>query len=59
MQQVDVQVRLTTRDKRSETIWEIIRDWRSKFNNILELVSFSVSEFGATPMAAVVLRLML
>lgn len=51
MQQVDIQVRLSTRDRRSETIWEIMRAWRSKFSNIPELVSFSVSEFGATPMA--------
>lgn len=51
LQQIDMQVRLTTRDKRSETIWEIMGDWRRQFTLIPELVSFSVVEFGATPMA--------
>ncbi len=51
LQQVEIQVRLTTRDRRKETIWEIMRDWRARFNEIPELLSFSVSEFGATPMA--------
>ncbi|HPW58796.1 MAG TPA: efflux RND transporter permease subunit [Candidatus Rifleibacterium sp.] len=51
LQQVDIQVRLTTRDRRSQTIWEISRDWRAKLHHIPELVAFSVSEFGATPMA--------
>ena len=51
LQQLDVQVRLNTRDKRSETIWEIMRDWRRDFMIIPELTSFSVAEFGATPMA--------
>lgn len=51
LQQIDIQVRLTTRDKRSETIWEIMRAWRADFALIPELVSFSVSEYGATPMA--------
>ncbi len=51
LQQLDIQVRLTTRDKRSTTIWEIMREWRSGLNKIPELLSFSVSEYGATPMA--------
>ncbi len=51
LQQVDIQVRLTTRDKRSENIWEIMGSWRNELSLIPELVSFSVSEFGATPMS--------
>lgn len=51
LQQLDIQVQLTTRDRRSESIWEIMADWRTKLALIPELVSFSVSEFGATPMS--------
>ncbi|MGM0600230.1 MAG: efflux RND transporter permease subunit [Candidatus Rifleibacteriota bacterium] len=51
LQQINIQVRLTTRDKRVQTIWEINRDWREKLSRIPELISFSVTEFGATPMA--------
>jgi len=51
LQQVDMQVRLTTRDLRSVSIWEIMQDWRASFSRIPELQSFSVSEYGATPMA--------
>lgn len=51
LQQLEIQVRLTTRDKRNETIWDINRVWREEFSKIPELVSFSVTEFGATPMS--------
>jgi multidrug efflux pump subunit AcrB len=51
LQQLNIQIRLTTRDKRKQTIWEINRDWREKLSRIPELVSFSVTEFGATPMS--------
>ena len=51
LQQLEIQVRLSTRDKRTETIWEINRDWREEFAKIPELVSFSVTEFGATPLS--------
>ncbi|KAF1079866.1 MAG: hypothetical protein GQF41_3764 [Candidatus Rifleibacterium amylolyticum] len=51
LQQLDIQVRLTTRDKREQTIWQIMGDWREEFAKIPELVNYSVSEFGATPMA--------
>ncbi|MBU1107804.1 MAG: efflux RND transporter permease subunit [Candidatus Riflebacteria bacterium] len=51
LQQLDIQVRLTTRDKRLQSIWQITQEWREKFALIPELISFSVSEFGATPMA--------
>lgn len=51
LQQLDIQVRLTTRDQRSQSIWEIMHDWRQKFALIPELMSSSVSEFGATPMS--------
>lgn len=49
MQQIEMQIRLTTRDKRTETIWEITRDWRKKFEKLPFLTSFSVTEYGATP----------
>lgn len=51
LQQLEIQVRLTTRDKRSETIWDINRSWREEFAKIPELISFSVTEFGATPLS--------
>lgn len=51
LQQLEIQVRLTTRDKRRETIWDINRKWREDFAKIPELVAFSVTEFGATPMS--------
>ena len=51
LQQLNIQIRLTTRDKRKQTIWEINRDWREQLSRIPELVSFSVTEFGATPMS--------
>ncbi len=51
LQQLEIQVRITTRDKRQETIWEINRAWREEFAKIPELVTFSVTEFGATPMS--------
>lgn len=51
LQQLEIQVRLTTRDKRTETIWEINRAWRAEFARIPELVAFSVTEFGATPLS--------
>lgn len=51
LQQIDTQVRLTTRDQRTESIWEIMRIWREQLALIPELMSFSVTEFGATPMA--------
>ncbi|GAB4280832.1 MAG: efflux RND transporter permease subunit [Candidatus Rifleibacteriota bacterium] len=51
LQQLEIQVRLTTRDKRHETIWDINREWRQKLAKIPELVAFSVTEYGATPMS--------
>ncbi|MFZ5951902.1 MAG: efflux RND transporter permease subunit [Candidatus Rifleibacteriota bacterium] len=51
LQQLEIQVRLTTRDQRQETIWEINRSWRHEFSRIPELVAFSVTEFGATPLS--------
>ncbi|MDN5280699.1 MAG: hypothetical protein PWR01_4664 [Clostridiales bacterium] len=51
LQQFEIQVRLTTRDQRETTIWQINRDWREAFGKIPELVAFSVTEFGATPLA--------
>lgn len=49
MQQIDMQIRLTTRDKRTETIWQITKEWREKFEKLPYLSSFSITEFGATP----------
>jgi multidrug efflux pump subunit AcrB len=51
LQQFEMQIRLTTRDKRTTTIWEINRGWRRALGKIPELVAFSVTEFGATPLA--------
>lgn len=51
LQQFEIQVRLTTRDQRTETIWDITNQWRQAFAKIPEFTSFSVTEFGATPMA--------
>lgn len=51
LQQVEVQIRLNTRDQRSQTIWEIMHEWRQQLAFIPEITSFSVSEFGATPMS--------
>ena len=51
MQQIDMQIRLTTRDKRTETIWQITKEWREKFEKLPYLSSFSITEFGATPVA--------
>ncbi|HAE37702.1 MAG TPA: hypothetical protein DCG57_03570 [Candidatus Riflebacteria bacterium] len=51
LQQLDIQVRLSTRDKRDQNIWQIMSEWREEFALIPELVNYSVSEFGATPMA--------
>lgn len=51
MQQGEIQIRLSTRDKRSETIWQIMEKWRQGLEKIPELSSFSVTEFGATPVA--------
>mgnify|MGYP001213006019 FL=1 len=51
LQQLDMQVRLTTRDRREQTIWQIMGEWREEFAKIPELINYSVSEFGATPMA--------
>ncbi len=51
LQQVDVQVRLNTRNERTQTIWDIMHEWRQQLALIPELTAFSVSEFGATPMS--------
>lgn len=51
LQQLDIQVRLTTRDRREQTIWQIMKEWREEFALIPELINYSVTEFGATPMA--------
>lgn len=51
LQQAEMQVRLTTRDRRNTTIWEIMNGWRSRFAKIPGPTAFSVTEFGATPMS--------
>ncbi len=51
LQQAEIQVRLTTRDRRSTTIWEIMNRWRGRFAKIPGPTAFSVTEFGATPMS--------
>jgi multidrug efflux pump subunit AcrB len=51
LQQADIQVRLTTRDLRRQTIWEIMNGWREQINRIPGIESAAVTEYGATPVS--------
>ncbi len=51
LQQAEIQVRLTTRDVRSVTIWQIMERWRKDLEKIPEIVSASLTEYGATPVS--------
>ncbi|HNV70909.1 MAG TPA: efflux RND transporter permease subunit, partial [Candidatus Ozemobacteraceae bacterium] len=51
LQQVEMQVTLTTRDQRTTTIWEIMERWRGELAAIPEIVSAAVIEYGATPVS--------
>jgi multidrug efflux pump subunit AcrB len=51
LQQAEIQVRLTTRDQRTATIWEIMDEWRRAFAAIPGPTAVSVTEYGATPMS--------
>ena len=51
LQQADIQVRLTTRDVRAKTIWNIMEAWRMEMARIPEILSTSVTEYGATPVS--------
>jgi len=42
---------LVTRDKREETIWQIEDEWRNKLRRIEGIRSFTVMEYGATPIS--------
>jgi multidrug efflux pump subunit AcrB/outer membrane protein TolC len=51
LQQADIQVQLTTRDRREKTIWAIMSTWREELSRISGITAASVSEYGATPMS--------
>ncbi|MFZ2961297.1 MAG: efflux RND transporter permease subunit [Candidatus Ozemobacteraceae bacterium] len=44
LQQAEIQVRLTTRDLREQTIWEIMSIWREEIGKVPLIVSASVTE---------------
>ncbi len=50
-QTVHMTVNLVTRDRRKKTIWEIEDEWREALRKIEGLRSFSVMEYGATPIS--------
>ncbi|MCD6568940.1 efflux RND transporter permease subunit [bacterium] len=50
-QTISMTVNLVTRDKRKETIWQIEDQWRSKLRKIEGIRSFTVMEYGATPIS--------
>jgi len=51
VQQAYITVNLLTRDKRKTTIWQIEEDWRKKLRQVDGIRSFTVTEFGATPLS--------
>jgi multidrug efflux pump subunit AcrB len=50
-QQAKIVVTMVDRTKRSETIWDIQRKWREKMSAMKNIRSFSVMEYGATPLS--------
>ncbi len=50
-QTVSITANLVTRDKRKKTIWDIEKEWRNKLRNIEGIRSFTVVEYGATPIS--------
>ncbi|HEY9072394.1 MAG TPA: efflux RND transporter permease subunit, partial [Candidatus Ozemobacteraceae bacterium] len=50
-QQAEMQIRLSTRDRRDQTVWEIMNEWRRSLAAIPGLESVSVKEYGATPLS--------
>ncbi len=50
-QTVSMTVHLVTRDKRKETVWQIEDRWRKKLRQIPGIRSFTVMEYGATPIS--------
>lgn len=51
LQTVSLTANLVTRDKRKETIWQIEDDWRKKLRHIEGIRSFTIMEYGATPIS--------
>ncbi len=51
VQQAFITANLVTRDKRKTTIWEIEDQWRKAIRDIAGIRSFTVVEFGATPIS--------
>ncbi|MFZ2955282.1 MAG: efflux RND transporter permease subunit [Candidatus Ozemobacteraceae bacterium] len=51
LQQAEIQVRLTTRDVRAQTIWQIMNVWREELTKVPNIVSASITEYGASPVS--------
>jgi len=51
LQTVSLTANLVTRDKRKKTIWQIEKEWRNKLRKIEGVRSFTVVEYGATPIS--------
>ncbi len=51
VQQAFITANLVTRDKRKTTIWQIEDQWRKAIRKIAGIRSFTVLEFGATPIS--------
>ncbi len=50
-QKAFVIVNMKTRDQRERSVWQIVDAWRSKMEQIPELRSLQVYEYGASPMS--------
>ncbi len=50
-QTISITANLVTRDKRDKTIWQIESEWREKLRKIEGVRSFTVIEYGATPIS--------
>ncbi len=53
VQTASMEIRLLPRNKRKEDIWSITNRWRQSFNRYPELISLTLSEYGATPNSSV------
>ena len=51
LQTVSLTANIITRDKRKKTIWQIEKEWRNKLRKIEGIRSFTVVEYGATPIS--------
>ncbi len=53
IQTASMQINLLPRNRRKEDIWSITSRWREKFNKYPELLSITLSEYGATPNSSI------